>query len=152
MQDSNREGLGISGRFTITLRDAKSGEITDEVKVTNLVVTAGRNTVADQLKGTGTASLNACAVGSGTTAVALTDTAMQTAIGSNKNATTRTRANQTATISFFYDTGDNNGAWKEVGLFYNDGTPTMFAHAKIDPTITKSTSVTATVDWEITVG
>jgi len=121
-------------------------------RVQNLVVTAGKNEIADWIRGSGYASgMNYVGVGSSNQAPTVADTDLIAPIGARKQATDRFRTNNIATISTFFGSADNNGTWNECGLFENPTGGPMLARALFTPSITKDASRTITIDWDITV-
>ena len=146
-----RVNLAVKGRVKITVRDL-SGEVIQRVETSNLVVSAGRNLLADWLTGQNYVSgLLYVGVGSSNQAPALTDTDLIQPIGSRKQATDRFRTQNVATISTFFGSQDSNGTWRETGIFQNQSGPPMFARAVFSPEIVKDQSKTVTVDWDIEV-
>lgn len=157
----------LKGRVTVKVWDAdivptyveanahvKLGIVPIETQVVdNLVVTVGHYEIADWIVGEGYVDgFQYCGIGSGTTAAAVGDTDIETAIGSRKIATSRSRTNKIATISTFFASGDNNGTWTESVLAEASSGGRIFSRALFDAAITKDTTKTITVDWDITVG
>lgn len=142
----------IKGMAFITVRSAKDGRLLGIHVIPNLIVTAGKNDLADAMIGTVNLNYQYCAVGSGTNAPAVADTDLQTIIGARKAFNDRFRTNNKATLSFFFPSADNNGTWNEIGLFKALTGAPMFSRAAVSPAITKDTTKTVTVDWEITFG
>lgn len=160
------ESLNLKGRITVRVWDAnkyptyeavkeatrKGEKPLEEQKISNLIVTAGKNFVADLLIAAVTGSFTHCGVGSSTQAPAAGDTALTSQIGSRKTATDRFRTNNIATFSTFFGSADNNGTWNEVGVFTAATGGTMLNRALFTSAITKDTSKTITVDVDCTVG
>lgn len=125
-----------------------------EYAVNNLIVTAGKNHIADVLIAAGgvQADVQYCGVGSGSTPPAAGDTDLETPVGSREAYSDRFRTNNIATFSFFYGANDNNGTWNECGLFWLTTGGDMLARALFSPAVNKTASVTEVVEWDITVG
>jgi len=146
-----RINLAVKGKVKITVRDL-SGKAIQRVEASNLVVSAGRNLLTDWLIGQNYVSgLLYVGVGSSNQAPALTDTDLIQPIGPRKQATDRFRTQNVATISTFFGSQDNNGVWRETGIFQNQTGAPMFARAVFSPEIVKDQSKTVTVDWDIEV-
>jgi hypothetical protein len=143
--------INLTGKLRATVRDAKTGRILSVIEAENLVVTAGKELVAKILNAEGDAVPNFCAVGSGTTAPADTDTALEAEIG-RLEVTQRSRTGNQIVYSIFFSAADCNGDWNEAGLFNAETGGTMLCRALFPSTISKDSTKTVTVDWTITVG
>ena len=122
----------------------------DEVvkEVDNLVVTAGKNYVADRMKNNSTV-MGYMAVGTGTTAAAASDTTL--ASESDRNALTSTTVtnNEVAYVGT-WAAGDASVAITEAGLFSASSGGTMLART-VFSAVNKGASDSLTITWTITV-
>lgn len=149
------ENIKIKANVELILRDAKTGRIKTIDRVHNIFVTAGKNSIADALRGTDSkGEITYCALGTGTNAPAIGDTALQTELF-RKLISTKSVTNNTALFETFYTTSEGNGTLREAGLFGDaatgtSGTGTLFCRTAI--TRTKTTSDTLTIRWYVTVG
>jgi len=141
----------LKGCVKVTVRDAKSGRVLQQMKVTNIVVTVGKQQICDLLIGASTASFTHCGVGSGTTTPTVGDTALEAEITHRKAVTDRFRTATTAVFSTFFGTADNNGNWNESGLFTAATGGIMLCRALFDATVVKDETKTLTLDWDIEV-
>ncbi len=162
----NSEIISIKGELVINMWNAELFPTYEPIKKAemlglkplksirrrNLVVTAGKNFIADLLIAAQTASFTHCGVGSGTNAPAAGDVDLQTAISPRKTITDRYRSNNIAKFDTFFSSADNTGTWNEAGLFTALTGGTMLSRALISPAITKDSSKTVTISWQITVG
>jgi hypothetical protein len=140
--------------ITATIRDAKTGKIKRIYKHKNLVATVGRSVLAQRLANitTYTGIVNYGALGTSTTPPSNADTQLgaevyRKAVGSNS------AINNIATITFFYNTTETSGNYKEFATFI-DGVSTpnsgqLFSHVAVD--WTKTTSETLTVECTYTI-
>ena len=156
--------LGVTGRVTIVLRDARTGQVIRTVRAHNITCVAGRSVLAALLNGetsyggaaipTGSSWLSACygAVGTGTGTPAASDTAMfselaRTAVAFSSRSTTQT------TLDWFFPTSMANGTVTETGLFLlatgTAGSGYMLSHATV-PALTKANTETMTLQIQIT--
>jgi hypothetical protein len=130
------------------------GELKDFRETDNLVVTAGKNHIADQLKSTpAQAAMGWMAVGTGTTAPAAGDTLLQTEIDRNA-LTSRTAAANVVTYVGDWAAGDaTNAGISEAGIFnvVTANTITMLARATFTA-INKGASDTLKITWTLTIG
>jgi len=146
----------IIGRVTMVLRDAKTGRIKWRGVSSNMFVTAGKNSLADHLKGTtenNKGIITYCALGTGTTAPALADIKLQTELFRKLISVRSVSANVT-TFETFYTTAEGNGSLKEAGLFGDaaSGTVdsgTLFCRVAINRT--KSSNDTLSLSWSVTI-
>jgi len=145
-----KDSLGIKGEVKLVLRNAK-GEI-KETRVSNLVVTAGKNHIADQLSSApGQGAMSHMALGTGTGAPAAGDTALGTEIDRNA-LTSRTDATNVVTYVGNWAAGDaTNSAIAEAGIFNAGAAGTMLARATFTA-INKGASDTLQVTWTVTIG
>jgi hypothetical protein len=146
-----KDKVTLKGKVRVTVRDAKTGKVVQVVESENVVVDVGEELVAALLNDENMAVPNFCAVGSGTTAPAETDTALEAEIG-RVEVTQRSRTGSQVFYSTFFGSADCNGTWNECGLFNAQSGGTMLCRALFSATIEKDSTKTVTVDWTITVG
>jgi hypothetical protein len=151
LHEKLEEIIKLHGKIRVTVRDAKTARVLQVVETVNLVVTAGKELVAALLNEENIAIPNFCAVGSGTTAPADTDTALEAEIG-RLEVTQRSRSGNQLVYSTFFSASDANGDWNECGLFNAGSGGTMLCRALFSATIAKDSTKTVTVDWVITCG
>jgi hypothetical protein len=145
------------GSVAIYLNDAKTGLLKGFDYTPNMFVTSGKVSIAQRLRGLDMAEITYCAVGTGNTAPALSNTTLQTEL-ERKLISTREVSSGAANASVFttfYNTTEANGALKEFGLFGDAATAsintgTLFARTL--STRTKSTADTLTVEWTVLIG
>ena len=140
------DALGIKGFVQVYLND----ELVRETS--NLVVTAGKNHIADRLSSSpGGAAMGWMAIGTGSTAAAAGDTALGTEI--DRNATTSiTDSSNVVTYVGDWAAGDGtNSAIAEAGIFNASSAGTMLARATFTA-INKGASDTLKITWAVTIG
>jgi len=126
---------------------------TEKIIVHNIIPTVGRSTIAENLTSatpTNGVLINKAELGSGTTAPANTDTALETPVFRNDVAS-RTNANNVAYITGFFAATEAVGTHTEAGL-YIDGTTTLgdgVLMSRVAISIAKSSTETLTLDWAI---
>jgi hypothetical protein len=164
MQLENHNGIWLApqdivvpkGQILILQRDVKTGKLIEDM-VNNMVVTAGKNAIADALRGTTSNNkgiITYCALGTGITAPALGNTALQTELF-RKIISVRSVSGNAATFQTFFTTAEGNGTLKEAGLFGDDasstpGSGTLFCRAAINRV--KTSGDTLTLVWTVTIG
>lgn len=142
--------LRLQGTLAFEVRSARTGRVLRRAVQRNLVVTAGKNLVRDLLKGDSTATITHVAVGTGTTAVVVTDTTLQTQV-LREAATEKTAASAQLTVKYYLASGSANGnTLAEAGLFTAASGGTMYVRAILSSTIVKTSAVTVTFTWTLT--
>lgn len=152
-----KDGIAApTGTVVLLLQDLVTGRVVEEI-YKNLFVSAGRNAIADRLKGTTTGNkgiITYCSLGTGTNGVTLADTQLQTELV-RKLVSVRTRTGNRADFQTFFGTAEGNGDLKEAGLFGDDASATansgtLYARTAINRT--KLVSQTLTLYWSVTIG
>jgi hypothetical protein len=140
----------IRGHMRAVLR-GPDGKIKQVEEAKNLVVTVGKNGIADQLLASPTISKPThMAVGTGTNAAAAGDTTLQTE--SDRNAlTTKTRATNVVTMVGDWAAGDATAALTEAGVFDASSSGNMYSRA-VFSVINKGANDTLSITWTYTIG
>tara|TARA_Y100001936_G_scaffold86957_1_gene85299 strand:- start:38115 stop:38537 length:423 start_codon:yes stop_codon:yes gene_type:complete len=136
------DNLTLTGALVISKNDV----VVQRTK--NLVVTAGKNWVADRMNDANTVMTH-MALGTGTNAAAVGDTTLQTEI--DRNALTSTTVS-TNTIAYgcTWAAGDGTGAITEAGLFDAASGGDMLART-VFSVVNKGASDSITITWTITI-
>lgn len=142
----------MTGELELVLRDA-DGAIKDRVHVPNLVVTTGKNIIADRMKGTpALGAMSHMGVGTGSTAPAVGDTALGAQVGSRVALTSTNVSGAVITYVATFGAGVGTGALQEAGLF-NSATTTgtdMLCRTTYS-VINKGASDSLTITWTVTI-
>ena len=136
------DDLKLTGAVSIALND----EVVHETK--NLVVTAGKNWVADRMNNANTVMTH-MAIGTGTTAAAAGNTALVTELDRNALTSTTVTANAVAYVGT-WAAGDGTGAVTEAGIFDASSSGDMLART-VFSVVNKGAADSMTVTWTITV-
>lgn len=136
------ETLALTGALTISVND----EVVQETN--NLVVTVGKNWVADRMKGDN-AAMSHMALGTGTTAAAAGDTTLETELDRN-TLTSTTVVDNTIAYACTWAAGDGTGAITEAGIFDAASAGDMLART-VFSVVNKGASDSITITWTITV-
>ena len=137
--------LALKGRMTAVLRDP-DGHVKDRREVENLIVTAGRDAIVAQLLATpGVAAPGWMAIGTGATAAAAGDTALQTELDRNA-LTSKTRSTNVLTMVGDWAAGDGTGAITEAGVFSASSAGTLYSRA-VFSVINKAAGDTLQITW-----
>ncbi|MDO9069317.1 MAG: hypothetical protein Q7W05_12770 [Deltaproteobacteria bacterium] len=149
---SLRDRIRPFGRihFLITRAD---GSIKCDCWHPNLVVTTGKNHIADQLSDKGEAPMSHMAIGTGTTAAVATDTALQTEIDRNaftsKTQGTGSDANKVNYVCT-WAAGDGTGAITESGIFNSASAGQMLCRS-VFAVKNKESGEAMTMTWILTI-
>ncbi len=136
------DDLKLTGALTIALND----EIVQETE--NLVVTAGKNWVADRMNDANTVMTH-MAVGTGTNAAAAGDTTLQTENDRNALTSTTVTDNAVAYVAT-WAAGDATAALTEAGIFDAASSGDMLART-VFSVVNKGAADSMTITWTITV-
>lgn len=138
------DDLSLTGALTIAIND----EIVQETN--NLVVTAGKEWVADRMANANTVMTH-MAIGTGTTAAAAGDTALVTELDRNTLTTSGgTVSNNTIQYACTWAAGDGTGAITEAGIFDASSGGDMLART-VFSVVNKGPADALTITWTITV-
>lgn len=153
------------GQLTIEKLDGITGK-TETIVVPNMIVTVGKQYIAGRLLQTPQAAMTCMAIGTGTNAAALGDTALQTEVLAAEYANGTSRPTLTApdnpsqagailTYKCTFGTSTNGAtrAITEAGIFDSTtiGAGNMLART-VFGTVTKSKLDTITITWTLTIG
>lgn len=138
------DDLALTGALSIAIND----EVVQETN--NLVVTAGKEWVADRMADANTVMTH-MAIGTGTTAAAAGDTALVTELDRNALTTSGgTVSTNTITYECTWAAGDGTGAITEAGIFDAATSGDMLART-VFAVVNKGASDSMTITWTITV-
>jgi hypothetical protein len=149
MKIKKQDELLATGQVLIQLLDS-NGNLKEEHKVKNLVVTTGKTYIANRMQGSGVATtMGWMAIGTNTTTPAVANTALGTEAGRVTLASfTSSGAQVTATATFPAGTG--TGAITEAGIFNASSSGTMLCRTTF-PVVNKAAGDSIAVTWVVTV-
>jgi len=147
------DSIKMTGNLKLVLTD-EHGNVKQEEEVKNLVVTVGKNFIASSMAKTTTnspAAMTHMEVGTGTTAAAAGDTALETAVASSRVTLTSTTVttNNVAYVATF-PAGTGTGALTEAGIFNASSSGTMLCRT-VFSVINKGAADTLGITWTVTV-
>ena len=141
----------LTGELDIKLYSA-DGTLKDSRTVKNLVTTVGKNWMIANMLAPQTL-MNAMAVGTGTTAAAVTDTALQTELvrvsGASFSAVTGTSAN-IIQYTGTYSPGVATGSLTEAGILNSTTTGGVLLSHTVFAVVNKASTDTLIIVWGIT--
>ena len=144
------DAIKVTGELRITVTNPE-GNIKQEVVIPNLVVTVGKNYIASRMKDATATAMTHMEVGTGTTAAAVGDTTLQTAVASSRVTLTSTTVttNSVAYLATF-PAGTGTGALTEAGIFNASSAGTMLCRT-VFSVINKGAADTLGITWTVTV-
>lgn len=147
------EVIPATGKVSACLR-GPDGKIKDRWEQDNLVVTTGRQHIANQLSGLTQAAMSHMAIGTGTTAQVVGDTALETQLGLRKTFDSKTQGSGADANKVIYITewtpGEGTGAITEAGIFNASTGGTMLCRTTF-PVKNKGGGDSLTLTWTITI-
>ena len=111
---------------------------------------AGLNAILDRLVGTSEAVMSHMALGSGTTAAAAGNTALETQLGSREALDSSTVTTNSVAYVCSFEAGDATGAVTEAGIFNASSGGTMLCRS-VFSVINKAASDSLSVTWTVTI-
>jgi len=149
MEFQQNEDLQATGQVLIQLLDA-AGNVKEERKVKNLVVSAGKTYIAARMQGSSIPTvMGYMAIGTGTATPAVGNTTLGVEAGRVALASFSSSSNQvTATATFPAGTG--TGAITEAGIFNANSAGTMLCRTTF-PVVNKAAGDSIAITWVVTV-
>ena len=143
-----QDSIKMTGELRITVTNPE-GTITQETVVPNLVVSAGKDFIAERMKDATTTAMSHMAIGTDTTAAAAGDTALGTEAGRVSLTSTTVTSNAVAYVATF-GAGTGTGAITEAGLFNASSSGDMLCRT-VFSVINKGAADTLGITWTVTV-
>jgi hypothetical protein len=144
------DSIKITGDVKIDIIGA-DGAVKDSREIKNLVVTVGKSYIASRMKDATATAMTHMELGTGTTAAAVGDTALQTVISGSRvtlSSTTVTTTSIAYVASFPAGTG--TGAVTEAGIFNAASAGTMLCRT-VFSVVNKGAADAMSITWTITV-
>lgn len=144
-------GVEVTGEVHIALR-GPDGRLKAEEVVRNLVVTTGRQHIADQMADQGAAAMSHMAIGTGTTAADASDTALETELDRNAlTSKTQGTGSDAHKVTYVGDwaAGDGTGAITEAAIFNSASAGDMLCRS-VFSVKNKGAGDTLTLTWVLT--
>jgi|TARA_B100000131_G_scaffold68199_1_gene64518 hypothetical protein len=140
----------VLGKLKIEVKD-KHGKVKDTREVDNLVVDTGLAFIASRMKDASATAMTHMELGTGTTAAAAGNTALETAISGSRTALTSTTvtSNAVAYVASFA-AGTGTGAVTEAGIL-NAGSGGTLLCRTVFSVVNKGASDSMTITWTVTI-
>ena len=145
-----KDNMKATGRLNIVVKDAE-GNVKDSREVDNLVVDTGLDYIASRMKDTTEGAMSHMELGTGTTAAAAADTALETVISGSRVALTSTTVTDN-TIAYVasFDAGVGTGAVTEAGILNAASGGTLLCRT-VFSVVNKGALDTMSITWTITI-
>lgn len=152
------DSFPITGHLEIILTD-ENGQVKEKRSIPNLVVTVGKQLIAERLMTASPASpgfnvMSHMALGTSNTAPAVGNTALGTQWGNRQTLETPTRTSNVIRYSCVFGPSIPNSTTttvQEAGIFNASTGGTMLCRT-VFGAITKTSTDTLTINWDVTVG
>ena len=141
--------LKVTGSVNVVIHD-DSGKQKENFTIPNLVVTTGLAYIASRMKDATATAMTHMAVGTGSTAAAAGNTALETQLGSRVALTSTTVTSNSIAYVASFGAGVATGALTEAGIFNASTSGTMLCRT-VFAVINKGASDTMTITWTITI-
>jgi hypothetical protein len=138
----------LTGAVHVTVTN-EHGEVVEQ-RAANLVVTTGKNFTASRMVGTASNIMSHMAIGAGTTAAAVGDTALGSELG-RVVLTAGTATTNVVTYTATFGTGVGTGAVTEAGIFNASSAGTLLCRV-VFAVVNKGANDTMAITWTVTVG
>jgi hypothetical protein len=143
-----RDKARATGNLMIELR-GPDGELKEVREIPNLVVDDGLEHIADQLADTPAQSaMSHMAIGSGTTAAAAGDSALETELG-RVALTSKTQSTVTCVYVATFPAGTGTGAVTEAGILNNSSGGVLLCRS-VFAVVNKAAADALTITWTLT--
>jgi hypothetical protein len=144
------DNIKITGNVKIDIIGA-DGAVKDSREIKNLVVTSGKTFIASRIVGVAANVMGWMELGTGTTAAAVGDTTLETAIsGSRVALTSGTSSTNVVTYVASFPAGTGTGAVTEAGTFNAASAGTMLCRT-VFSVVNKGANDAMSITWTITV-
>lgn len=147
------ELLRVTGRLSVELRD-ELGNIKQAFDCPNIVVNNGKTFIAASMIKTTTNSPTAMthmAVGTSSTAAAVTDTALIAEVAGSRTTVTPSTTSNTTQYACTFGAGVGTGTLNEAGIFNASSAGTMLCRTVFGSSIVKAAGDSLTITWTITI-
>lgn len=145
-----KDNMKATGRLKIVVT-GEDGTVKDTREVDNLVVDTGLDYIASRMKDTTEDAMSHMELGTGTTAAAAGDTALETVISGSRTALTSTTVTDNA-IAYVasFGAGVGTGAVTEAGILNAASGGTLLCRT-VFSVVNKGAADTMAITWTITI-
>lgn len=143
-----QDNLKATGDLII-IKTLDTGE-TETYSYKNLVVTAGKEHIVSRMTSNTAVVMSHMAVGSGNTAAAISDTALESELArASLDVTGGTPSGNTVTYAATFAAGTGTGAIEEAGVLNDASAGTMLCRT-VFPVVNKGANDSISISWVVT--
>lgn len=143
-----KDNLKVTGELSIVLTD-KDHNIKSKIHIPNLVVTVGKNLIADRLIGTDSDVMSHMAVGTSNAGLSAANTTLAAETARVALASS-SRTNNTITYTATFPPGTGTGALVEAGILNASTAGDMLCRTTFS-VVNKDAADTLTINWDVTI-
>lgn len=145
-----QEKMGVKGRFKLICRDA-DGKVKWRQTIDNAVMNGGFDFILDAMfKSAQPSEMTHVGIGSSNTAVAATQTALQTELAREAAVYAHATGTKVATMTATFGPETGTGTVREVGVFNGSAAGTMLARALLSPQRAKAAGDALEIEYTFT--
>lgn len=141
--------ITLTGKLHIEKFD-ENNNLVEAIDVPNLVVSIGKEHVAERMVSDTESKMSHMAIGSGLTVPATGNTTLGTELG-RVSLLSSIRSGSNVTYTATFGAGVGTGAITEAGIFNDSASGSMLCRTTF-PVITKDAAQTIAISWTVTVG
>lgn len=143
-----QDSLKVTGDLII-IKTTETGE-TETYNYKNLVVTTGKEHIVSRMTANTAVVMSHMAVGSGNTAAAVSDTALETELARvSLDVAGGTASGNTVTYAATFAAGTGTGAIEEAGVLNDASAGTMLCRT-VFPVVNKGANDSISISWVVT--
>ena len=142
------ETIKVTGELSIVLLDELQN-IKQEIHVPNLVLTVGKNFIADRMIGTASAVMSHMAVGTSNAGLSAGNTTLGAEIA-RVALTSSVRTNNSIRYTATFAPGTGTGALVEAGILNAASAGTLLCRTTFS-VVNKDAADTLTINWDVTI-
>ena len=143
-----RETVGITANVLVEVHDVRTGRLLHSERGSNKVVAAGLAGIALATAGTTSQSPSHLGAGTGTTAITLGDTSLESEVGSRVLLGSTIGSGYVGSFKGMFGSSELNGnTLSNVGLFDAISGGNLLTAYILATTVVKTTSLSLTISW-----
>lgn len=143
-----RETIGVRRNVLVEIHDVRSGRLLHSELGSNKVVAAGLAGIALATAGDTSQSPSYLGAGTGTTAITLGDTSLESEVGSRVLLGSTTGSGYVGMFKGMFGASELNGnTLSNVGLFDAASSGNLLSAYVLATTVAKTTSISLTISW-----
>jgi len=143
-----KDNLKVSGELSIVLTD-ENQNVKNEIRIPNLVVTVGKNFIADRMIGTDSDVMSHMAIGTSNAGLSAANTTLAAEIA-RVALSSSNRTDNTITYTATFPPGTGTGALVEAGILNASSAGDLLCRTTFS-VVNKDAADTLTINWDVTI-